>query len=122
MSGGAFALVALRKMEAGASHKAGFNLLTNSAIDQHLLARHRESDLIPVIAAHPNLLGIGLDQSTAIVVHGNSFQVIGASKVAIYDNRMRDHKKYYFSLSRPAIQSSRSQNAVAPAQDRTKHL
>jgi|SRR5579864_4658312 len=78
------------------SHRVGFGLLSNSAIDQHLLARHRQNDLIPVIAAHPSLLGIGLDQSTAIVVHGSEFEVIGVSKVAIYDNRVHDGKKYYF--------------------------
>ncbi|HEV2223485.1 MAG TPA: cyanophycinase [Candidatus Acidoferrales bacterium] len=78
------------------SHRVGFGLLSNSAIDQHLLVRHRQNDLIPVITAHSSLLGIGLDQSTAIVVHGSEFQVIGVSKVAIYDNRMHDGKKYYF--------------------------
>lgn len=78
------------------SHRVGFGLLSNSAIDQHLLVRHRENDLVPVIAARPGLLGIGLDQSTAIVVHGNQFQVIGVSKVAIYDNTTHNGKKYYF--------------------------
>jgi cyanophycinase len=58
--------------------------LTDSAIDQHLLTRHREKDLAPVIDQRPDLLGIGLDESTAIVVHANQFEVVGASKVAIY--------------------------------------
>jgi len=31
------------------------------------------------------LLGIGLDENTAIVVKGNEFEVIGQSFVAIYD-------------------------------------
>lgn len=78
------------------SHREGFGLLRDSAIDQHLLVRHREDDLVPVIAARPKLLGIGLDQSTAIVVHADEFTVIGASKVAIYDNKDHAGKKYYF--------------------------
>ncbi|MGH9710424.1 MAG: cyanophycinase, partial [Candidatus Acidiferrales bacterium] len=78
------------------SHRVGFGLLSNSAVDQHLIVRHRENDLVPVIASHPALLGIGLDQSAAIVVHGSEFTVIGVSKVAIYDNQMHDGKKYYF--------------------------
>ena len=78
------------------SHREGFGLLRDSAIDQHLLVRHRENDLVPVIAARPKLLGIGLDQSTAIVVHAGEFTVIGASKVAIYDNKDHAGKKYYF--------------------------
>src|SRR5947209_8313485 len=52
-------------------HLEGFGLLTNCAIDQHVITRHREGDLAPVIKAHPGLLGIGIDESTAIVVHGD---------------------------------------------------
>lgn len=73
-------------------HETGFALLPNYAIDQHVITRHRESDLAPVIASHPNLLGIGIDQSTAIVIHGNDFEVIGDSKVIIHDGK----KPFYF--------------------------
>lgn len=73
-------------------HEAGFGLLRGVAIDQHLITRHRENDMLPVIAAHPELLGIGIDESTAIVVTGDRFEVIGASKVAIYERG----KQYYF--------------------------
>ena len=69
------------------SHEAGFGFLRNVAIDQHLIKRHRENDLVAVIAAHPELLGIGIDESTAIVVQGDQFEVIGTSKVAIYDGK-----------------------------------
>lgn len=62
----------------------GFGLLGDSAIDQHTDARGREHDLDPVIAAHPELLGIGIDQSAAIVVHGDSFFVVSGS-VTIHD-------------------------------------
>jgi cyanophycinase len=37
------------------------------------------------VAAHPELLGIGLDEGTAIVVQGDRAEVIGRSAVAIYD-------------------------------------
>ncbi|MDQ2901460.1 MAG: cyanophycinase [Acidobacteriota bacterium] len=73
-------------------HERGFGFLRNVAIDQHLLARKRENDMLAVIAAHPELLGIGIDQSTAIVVAHDQFVVLGPSKVAIYD----DGKPYYF--------------------------
>jgi len=66
-------------------HTVGFAFLKHSAIDQHILVRNREFDLIPFIQKHPELLGIGINESTAIVVHGNEFQVIGASFVAITD-------------------------------------
>lgn len=66
-------------------HERGFAYLVHVAIDQHVLVRHRETDLVPVVAAHPGLLGIGIDEGTAIVVRGNRFAVIGRSKVLITD-------------------------------------
>lgn len=80
------------------SHETGFGFLRNAAIDQHLLVRKRENDMLAVIAAHPELLGIGIDESTAIVVQRDEFEVIGRSKVAIYDSR-HDAKSYYFLAS-----------------------
>ena len=68
-------------------HLVGFGLLKNVGIDQHLLRRNRHFDLIEVIEAHPELLGIGLDEDTAIVVEGDRFEVIGQSYTAIYDNQ-----------------------------------
>jgi cyanophycinase len=66
-------------------HVEGFGFLRNVAIDQHLLRRNRQFDLIPVIEAHPELLGIGIDENTAIVVRGDQFDVIGQGYVAIYE-------------------------------------
>jgi len=67
-------------------HTEGFAFLTDVAIDQHLLRRNRHFDLVEVIEAHPELLGIGLDENTAIVVRGDGFEVIGSGYVAIYDS------------------------------------
>jgi cyanophycinase len=66
-------------------HEKGFSYLSNSAIDQHLLVRNRQNDLPAVIKKYPGLLGIGLDENTAIVVKGNELEVIGQSYIAIYD-------------------------------------
>ena len=68
-------------------HQVGFGYMKNTAIDQHVLRRNRQFDLIEVIEAHPELLGIGLDENTAIVVQGDEFEVIGASYVLIFDNQ-----------------------------------
>ncbi|MFB3829467.1 MAG: cyanophycinase [Bryobacteraceae bacterium] len=73
-------------------HERGFGFLPGVAIDQHLLKRNRERDLVAVVERHPELLGIGIDEGTAIVVHGTRFRVIGASRAAIYENG----KTYYF--------------------------
>jgi cyanophycinase len=67
-------------------HEEGFGFLQNSAIDQHLLRRNRHFDLIEIVEAHPELLGLGIDENTAIVVQGDTFDVIGQGYVAIYDH------------------------------------
>ncbi|KPK01709.1 MAG: peptidase S51, partial [Gemmatimonas sp. SG8_28] len=48
-------------------HEVGFGFLANTAIDQHLLRRNRQFDLIEVVETFPDLLGIGIDENTAIV-------------------------------------------------------
>ncbi|MEM7357465.1 MAG: cyanophycinase, partial [Acidobacteriota bacterium] len=67
-------------------HEEGLAFLRDVAVDQHLLKRNRQFDLIEIIEARPELLGIGLDENTAIVVQGDRFEVIGQSYVAIYDH------------------------------------
>jgi cyanophycinase len=63
----------------------GFGFLRGVALDQHLLARGRENDLIGVLKDRPDLLGIGLDEGTALIVTGDLASVIGRGRVAIYD-------------------------------------
>ncbi len=63
----------------------GFGFITNVAIDQHHLERNRQYDMFELLKVHPQLLGIGVDKNTAIVVQGNEFEVIGDRYVAIYD-------------------------------------
>ncbi|HKJ01168.1 MAG TPA: cyanophycinase [Longimicrobiales bacterium] len=63
----------------------GFGFLRGVALDQHLLARGRENDLLDVLKGHPELLGIGIDEATALVVTGDVGSVIGSGRVAIYD-------------------------------------
>ncbi len=70
-------------------HEEGFGFLKKSAIDQHVLARKRENDLIPVIDAHPELLGLGIDEGTALVVTGNRAKVVGASRVVVHHDKFR---------------------------------
>lgn len=82
-------------------HQNGFAFLNKSAIDQHINTRNRWDDLIPVIEAFPALLGIGLSEGTAIVVTGDTFEVIGKWKVAVHDNTRlyQPWEKPYYVLS-----------------------
>jgi cyanophycinase len=83
------------------AHQQAFKFLRRSAIDQHINARNRWDDLIPVIQKFPNLLGIGLSEGTAIVVTGDRFEVIGRWKVAVHDNTRvyQPWEKPYYVLS-----------------------
>lgn len=62
-----------------------FAFIKNVAIDQHVLVRNRQFDLIPVIENHPTHLGVAIDESTAIIVDGQQFKVWGNSYVMVYD-------------------------------------
>ncbi|MEP3210410.1 MAG: cyanophycinase [Maribacter sp.] len=66
-------------------HEEGFGFIKNIAIDQHVLARNRQFDMFDILKNKPELLGIGIDESTAAVVTGDVFEVMGKSKVLIYD-------------------------------------
>jgi cyanophycinase len=77
-------------------HEVGFGLITNAAIDQHVDARGRENDLAMVMRKHPELLGIGLDQSTSITVHGDTLTCNGSRRAAIWDGKEHDGKGYYY--------------------------
>ncbi len=65
-------------------HEVGFGFVRNCAIDQHVIARKRHNDLAPVIVAHPELLGLGIDEGTAVVVEKNQLRVIGDSQVLVH--------------------------------------
>ncbi|XWW46619.1 cyanophycinase [Fibrella sp. USSR17] len=76
-------------------HTEGLAFVKNLTVDQHVLRRNRQFDLIDVIKARPELLGIGIDESTAVVVQKNAFEVIGNSLVGIYDiNQINSNAKY----------------------------
>jgi cyanophycinase len=62
----------------------GFGFLRNVALDQHLSERGREFEMFEVLRRAPHVLGIGLNEGSAIVVTGDLARVIGG-RVAIYD-------------------------------------
>ena len=72
-------------INAVAGRERAFGYLRNVAVDQHVDAWKRDRDLAPLIAARPELLGVGLDEGTAIVVRRDAFTVIGRGRVLITD-------------------------------------
>jgi cyanophycinase len=64
----------------------GLGFFRGVIVDQHFIARQRSNRLISVILEHPGLLGVGVDEDTAIWVRpDNTFTVIGSSCVVVLD-------------------------------------
>jgi len=71
-------------------HTQGLGFLRNSVIDQHILARNRQKDLTAFIKIAPQFIGIGIDESTAVVVQRDDLEVIGNSYVALHSADSED--------------------------------
>jgi cyanophycinase len=67
---------------------AGFGLLQDVVVDQHFSQRGRMGRLLSVYAANPGLLGIGLDEDTAVLIdHNGLMEVLGSGMVTVIDGR-----------------------------------
>jgi cyanophycinase len=64
---------------------AGLGFVSGIVIDMHFAERGRLSRLLTVVGLFPHELGLGIDEDTAAVVHGNTFEVIGSGAVTVVD-------------------------------------
>lgn len=55
-------------------------------VDQHFVWRMRMNRLISVAIEHPELIAVGIDESTAIYVKNNQVTVYGESQVIVLEN------------------------------------
>ncbi|HYP05364.1 MAG TPA: cyanophycinase [Bryobacteraceae bacterium] len=69
----------------------GLGFLPGTVIDQHFAERGRISRLLGIVAQNPRTLGIGIDENTAIVVEGDTFEVVGEGAVYVLDGRPITH-------------------------------
>jgi cyanophycinase len=77
----------------------GFGFIDDAVVDQHFLIRRRSNRLISVILDHPDKVGVGIDEATAIWVKpDHTFEVLGKSVVLVFDPTksevQRDAKGY----------------------------
>jgi cyanophycinase len=63
----------------------GLGLLTRALIDMHFGERGRLPRLLSAVALDPDQLGVGIDENTAILVSGGSFEVLGSGVVTVAD-------------------------------------
>lgn len=68
-------------------YERGFNFLPGTAIDQHFSQRQRAPDMLQLKKTFPQLLGLGIDEATAVVVRGQEMEVVGDNKVSVYPPR-----------------------------------
>lgn len=67
---------------------AGLGFLRGAAVDEHFSERRRLGRLLSVVASNPELLGMGIDEDTAIVVEPDAgVEVLGAGSVTLIDGR-----------------------------------
>lgn len=64
-----------------AAEARGFGLLPGAVVDQHFLRRNRVGRLLGALRRHPDLVGFGIDESTALVVDSGRSEVLGDSYV-----------------------------------------
>jgi cyanophycinase len=66
-------------------YERGLNFLPGVAIDQHFAQRKRFGDMTALMKAYPQLLGVGLDEATALVVRGHVGEIMGQGQAHFYD-------------------------------------
>ena len=71
-------------------YERGLGFLRGTAIDQHFSQRNRFADMAALKKDYPQLTGLGVDESTALVVRGHVFEVVGQHGVAVYDRHEGD--------------------------------
>ena len=88
----------------GEVHMApGLGLIRDVIIDQHFAERGRYGRLLGAVAHNPRLLGVGIDEDTALLVEGRSAEVVGAGAVYIVDGEAATHSNIAEARSESAL-------------------
>ena len=74
---------------------AGFGLVPDVIIDQHFRQRDRIGRLLALVASNPRLLGVGIDEDTAVLFdHQQTMEIIGRRSVTVVDGRHMESNIY----------------------------
>ncbi len=69
-------------------HTEGFGFLRNAIVDQHFVTRRRHNRLISLVLENPTLIGVGIEESTAVLVRPDGkFEVLGENQILVFDAR-----------------------------------
>lgn len=69
----------------------GMGFLPGIAVDQHFAQRGRLGRLIAALVQQPAILGIGIDENTAVIVDGDEFEVVGQNAITVVDESEATH-------------------------------
>jgi cyanophycinase len=73
----------------------GLSIFPDLLVDQHFHNRNRMARLMSAIAAHPDKLGIGIDEDTCAAFDGEgTFEVLGKGTITIIDPGGLTHRNY----------------------------
>jgi cyanophycinase len=70
-------------------YERGFAFLPGVAIDQHFTQRKRFGDMTALMKKHPQYLGIGIDEATALIVQGHVAEIMGKNKAHFFDTKRK---------------------------------
>ena len=90
----------------------GLGFVHNAIVDQHFIRRQRENRLISVVLERPGLLGVGIDEGTALeVTPGGKWMVLGKSAIIILDAR----RSTVTSSAQPILGAANLRVSILPA-------
>jgi cyanophycinase len=99
----------------------GFDLLPGTIVDQHFLSRNRQQRLMGALAAHPGMIGLGIDEGAAVVVHGRRLKVVGNSEVVTCISPSSGQRPKFETL-KPGTQADLFALSVAASKARRSHV
>jgi cyanophycinase len=85
-------------------YERGLGFLPGVAIDQHFSQRKRFADMTALMKTYPQLLGIGIDESTALIVTGHVAQIMGKNNA------------HFYNRTKPALEGEPDYETVKPGE------
>ena len=101
-------------------YERAFGFLPGVVVDQHFRQRDRFADMTALMKTYPQLLGVGLDEATAIVVRGHEAEVMGRGEAHFYDRNkpVEDDKPDYEDLKAGGRYDLKARKILRAADDK----
>ncbi len=114
-------------------YERGLGFIRGVAIDQHFAQRNRFGDMALVKKTFPQLIGLGIDEETALIVRGSVAEIVGRHRVYVYDQKnippggkvtqpvLSAGQRYDFKARRIAAEGKVKNNRMLRAEVRESH-